>query len=378
MRVIAVAKALQTKGHEVKVIAGDKQIPVMKQHHMDFIEMPPLPQFDFPYAALGGTMDEGQMEEIMARMKEILPQMMEAEKKVISEEKPDVVLCGSFTGPMAAKTLNIPAAMVLLQPHGQKTINFMTKRFNMRDQAAGLLNSAGLLILEGMPELDGGMGTAAMGEGLAALKDKIRFTGPLLAEPPDTLPSQDELKLRHTGNKDRPLVYVTIGGGTPLIGEDFLALVLDAFRKLPDVQGVVATGLALDPDRLAGGKPPDNVIIRGFVPGTELIKASDVTVFHGGSSTLMTCIACGRPAVVVPSMAEQEDNGAVLAGKGAGIVLDKVSLTVNAMAEAVQKILSDHTFRDNAGRLKELGEKYGGAPAAAAMVEGLVSRGSAS
>lgn len=65
------------------------------------------------------------------------------------------------------------------------------------------------------------------------------------------------------------------------------------------------------------------MLIRGFVPGTELIKASDITVFHGGSSTLMTCIACGKPAVVVPSMAEQEDNGAVLAQNGAGIVLDK-------------------------------------------------------
>lgn len=250
----------------------------------------------------------------------------------------------------------------------------MTQRLS-KGHAFDFLKAVNLFIMEGLPELSGDTDAELKGEGLAALKDKIRFTGPLLAEPPENLPGQEELKTRHTGNKELPLAYVTIGGGTPLIGEDFLTLVLDAFRQLADVKGVISTGLAIDPDRLAGCNPPDNVFIRGFVPGTELIKASDVTVFHGGSSTLMTCIACGKPAVVVPSMAEQEDNGAVLAQNGAGIVLDKNALTATVLAEAVKKILHDHTFRDNAQRLKALGERYGGAPAAAAMVEELVSRG---
>jgi UDP:flavonoid glycosyltransferase YjiC (YdhE family) len=74
-------------------------------------------------------------------------------------------------------------------------------------------------------------------------------------------------------------------------------------------------------------------------------------------------------------MAEQEDNAAVLANNRAGIVLDKSGLTAAALAEAVQKILSDRSFRDNAQRLKEMGERYGGAAAAAAMVEELVGGG---
>ncbi len=380
MRVIAVAKALQRKGHEVKALAGDKQISVIKDHHLDVIKLPPMPKLNFSFGAYAGA-DDGYKEEVMARMKEIFQQTAKAEEEAVSVEKPDVMLCANFTGPLTARAFDIPCVFIFLQPHGKKTIDFFTQRLakheTIKKHISDVLSAANLLIMEGMPELGGDTDTEFKGEGVAAFKDKIRYTGPLLADPPEGLPGQEELKIRHAGNKDLPLAYVTIGGGTPLIGENFLALVLEAFRQLADVKGVISTGLAIDPGWLVGCSPPDNVFIRGFVPGTELIKASDVTIFHGGSSTLMTCIACGKPAVVVPSMAEQEDNGAVLLQKGAGIVLDKNGLTATALAEAVKKILHDHTFRDNAQKLKKLGEKYGGAPAAAAMVEELVSRGGA-
>jgi len=371
MRVIAVAKALQARGHQVKVLAGEKQVAVVREHRLSPVLPPPLPGFDFPSVALAGAPDEGRMAKIMDRLREILPKILAAEKKAIEEERPDVMLCGSFTGPLAARSYAVPAAMVVLQPHGRKTLEFMTRRFSLRSEMAGFLEAADLFILEGMPELDGGTGAMFFEGALAGLRDRIRYAGPLPADRPDDLPGQAELKLRNTGHSDRPLVYVTIGGGTPLIGAEFLTLCLAAFRRLPAALGIISTGLALDPGRLSGEQPPDNVTVRGFVPGTELIKASDVTVFHGGSSTLMTCIACGRPAVVVPSMAEQEDNGAVLAGHGAGIVLEKDGLTAAALVDAVQRILDGRSFLENARRLKELGEKYGGPPAAAALVEGL-------
>ncbi|HEY3423544.1 MAG TPA: nucleotide disphospho-sugar-binding domain-containing protein, partial [Negativicutes bacterium] len=189
---------------------------------------------------------------------------------------------------------------------------------------------------------------------------------------PEKLPGQQELKIRHIGEAGKKMVYVTIGGGSQLIGESFINLVLEMFRLMPDTQGVISTGLFED---AVGYNPPDNVLIRGFVPGTEMIKACDVLVFHGGSSTLMTCLACGKPAVVVPSIGEQEDNGAVLAKNGAGIVLDKNTVTTAALVEAVQQIFNNSEFKNNAGQLKKMCENYGGAAAAATMVEELISGG---
>ena len=371
MRVIAVAKALRHKGHEVKFLAGDKISDVVKNHQLEVIEASPLPKINISFNNLAEY--EGHREEIMSYVKEVIKHISEEEKSVIVAEKPDVLLSGNLTGPLTAKTLGLPNVFIFLQPHGEKTVELFTRRMTepIKKHIGQVIMAANLLLMEGMPEL-GGDEFAADAEQWTGLKDKIRFTGPLLAEQPEQLPEQAELKQRHAGTQERPLVYVTIGGGTPLIGESFLRLVLDMFRQLPEVQGLIATGLALAPDRLTDGNLPENVLVRGFVPGTELVKASDVTVFHGGSSTLMTCIACGTPAVVVPSMAEQEDNGAVLAQNKAGIMLDKQDLSAAGLAEAIRKILSDSEFKANAQRLKAIGDQYGGPPAAAAMIEALL------
>jgi MGT family glycosyltransferase len=267
--------------------------------------------------------------------------------------------------------------VTFLQPHGPKTLAMFGKRMQdsrVRDEMAGSLAAADAIIIEGMPEISGGVTLEEMGANAAGLAGKVHFTGPLLTEYPDALPTRARLKEKHCGGSDKTLVYVTIGGGSQLIGEQFLQVVLASFARLPHVTGVVATGIAIQPEEIKALDPPGNVIVQGFVPGTELIKASDVTVFHGGSSTLMTCLACGTPAVVVPSMGEQEDNGAVLADNGAGIVLDKSTLTAQALAEAIQRILGDPGFRRQAEKLKAMGERYGGAAAAATLAEKIVAR----
>lgn len=73
-------------------------------------------------------------------------------------------------------------------------------------------------------------------------------------------------------------------------------------------------------------------------------------------------------------MGEQEDNGAVLAESGAGIVLDKKMLTPQILAEAIKTIVTDPNYREQAVKLKLLGEKYGGAEVAASLAEKLVAR----
>lgn len=308
-------------------------------------------------------------------MKEILEEVGKAEEAAIEKNKPDVMLCGNISGPLSARKKGIPAVMTILQPHGEKTLQYFSK--NMAKNAetnnfiVQVLSGIDLLLIEGTPELGPDIDSLLKENSFMNFKNKVRFTGPLLPENPDAFPSQEELKIRYLGNKDQPLVYATIGGGSQLIGKEFLRQVLDMFRSLPEVKGIISTGLAIAPEKIAEYNPPDNVSIHSFVPGTEVIKASDLVVFHGGSSTLMTCLACGKPGIAVPSMDEQEDNGNLLAQKGAGIVLEKSSLTAGILREAVKKILDDSTFLTNAQKLQALCQKYGGAPKAACLVEDL-------
>lgn len=373
MRVVAIAKALQRREHEVKFLASDKLIPIIKDFGIEVIEITDMPQFDYPLANQAATSEE--QEEMLKKSQQVMAKIMEIESEVIMREKPNLLLCGTLSGPNVSKRLGIPSIMTILQPHGPKTLDMFNQRLKdskIREKISSSLAAANLIMIEGMPEISGGVTFNSLGTNAAAFQDKIHFTGPLLIEYPDAMPSRENLKEKHIGASDKTLVYVTIGGGSSLIGEQFLQLVLESLRLLPQMIGVVATGIAISPDKIESFNPPSNAIIRGFVPGTELIKASDVTVFHGGSSTLMTCLACGTPAVVIPSMAEQEDNGAVLVQNGAGIVLDKKALTPQMLAEAVQTIVNDSSYHQRAIKLKALGEKYGGAERAASLAEKLV------
>jgi len=378
MRVVAIAKALQRRGHEIQFIAAGKLIPIIKNFGINVLEVSDMPEIE-GYGDLkeGNNIPKG---DFMAKMQDIMGKIAKMEAEEFKREKPDLILSGTISGPSAAHQQGIPSMMAFLQPHGEKTMNMFASRMQnsgqetkeMMDKILGMMEVANIIIVEGMPEISGGATFERFGQTLKKLQGKIRFTGPLLIEDPDQLPSRDELKKLHIGDANKSMVYITIGGGSPLIGEQFLEIVLDALRMVPEVIGVISTGIGIPPETIEKYAPPSNAVIRGFVPGTEMIKASDVTIFHGGSSTLMTCIACGTPAVVIPSMGEQEDNGHVLAQFDAGIVLDKQTLTSTILAEAMQTIIDSDSYRIGAQRLKLLGQKYGGAEVAADWAEQLV------
>lgn len=379
MRVVAIAKALQRRGHTIRFLAAGKLIPIIKNFGIDVIEASDMPQneaYADPQAA--SAMPK---EELIAKIQDFMAKMVQLETEAAKRECPNLIVSGTLTGSLVARQLDIPSVMAFLQPHGEKTLTMFKSRMQdhgeqeikkVIEKILGMMEAADIIVLEGMPEISGGVTLERFGETLKTIKEKIRFAGPLLAEYPAQLPERNELKKMYSGDEKKPLVYITIGGGSVLIGEQFLKIVLDALRMLPAVIGVISTGIAISPEAIEQYDPPRNALIRGFVPGTEMIKASDVTVFHGGSSTLMACIACGTPAVVVPSMGEQEDNGAVLSQFGAGIVLDKQTLTPEILAEAIQKINVSGDYRIGAQRLKLLGEKYGGTEAVADWAEQLM------
>lgn len=378
MRVVAIAKELQRREHDIAFIAAGKLIPVIKNFGINVWEASDMPDS----SAFGKTQNViDNKAEIMRKMQDIVKKISTIEMSAVEKIKPHLIIGGTLSVASVASKAKIPSIITILQPHGEKTLNMFKSRMQ-ESGAANLIASAvqsmaddaDIILLEGMPEISGGLSFRSLvGASTGfSFKDKIRFTGPLLIEYPDQLPERSELKEKHIGKKDTLMAYITIGGGSPLIGEQFLSTALEALKRIPAMTGVISTGMDISPEVIENLDPPANAIIRGFVPGTEMIKASDVTIFHGGSSTLMNCIACGTPAIVVPSIGEQEDNGAVLAQAGAGIVLEKQSLTPLMLAEAMTTILNNESYRTSALQLKALGEKYGGASAAADWAEELV------
>ncbi|HBF39459.1 MAG TPA: hypothetical protein DDW50_19335, partial [Firmicutes bacterium] len=282
MRVIAIAKALQQRGAQVKYLAGGKLIPVVQSHGIKIIPLPPMPEIElFPDSEQ--MKDQRYQEKMAVQTANCFQLSQNSEKETIAADRPDLMLCGSPLSTLTAKEAKIPAVLTMLQPHGKKTFAYFEQKMQDRKNLNHILENRmclpngklsggdfqqsflqaldviGLIFLEGMPEISGGMDLDEISSHFGTktdlfqkVKPKIRFTGPLLAEMPGNFPTQEELKLRYTGHPSQPLVYVTIGGGTALIGEEFLHLVLEAFRLLPEVNGVVSTGLAIAEEKIAG------------------------------------------------------------------------------------------------------------------------------
>jgi MGT family glycosyltransferase len=93
-----------------------------------------------------------------------------------------------------------------------------------------------------------------------------------------------------------------------------------------------------------------------------------VFVSHGGMNSVSESLACEVPLVVVPQMGEQAIVGMQVEALGAGLRLSKEEATAVRLREAVGRLLSDDTFRQQAARVRQSFDEAGGASRAAHVI----------
>ena len=149
-----------------------------------------------------------------------------------------------------------------------------------------------------------------------------------------------------------PLIYVTFG--TAAVNFDDLKSIyrtaMEAVTDLP-VRVLLTTGKNFDFSLL--GKVPPNVTVESWVPQTEVFPQASALVCHGGSGTMLGGLAAGLPMVITPLFADQPSNAEQVARIGAGIAVPNPD--PNTLRSAIERLLSDETYRENARRIaKEL------------------------
>jgi MGT family glycosyltransferase len=167
--------------------------------------------------------------------------------------------------------------------------------------------------------------------------------------------------------RDRPWVHVT--EGTTHSQEPILLRA--AARGLADrpVQVVMTTGERRDPDRLDLGPRAANVHVERWVAHQFLLPLTDVVVTTGGAGTVMTVLAAGVPLVVVPTEWDKPENAQRVVEAGAGLRLAPGRLTPGRLRAAVERVLEDPSFRQNARRLAADFGRYRGPTRAAELLE---------
>jgi MGT family glycosyltransferase len=124
------------------------------------------------------------------------------------------------------------------------------------------------------------------------------------------------------------------------------------------------------------GELPKNFRHASYVPGPLMAERCDLIVFHGGHSSVMTCLKAGTPAVIIPTITERESNARRLALLGAGEVVMPVtgadgekSVDMAEFGAKVKRVLTDASYRNAAKRVADSMSRYGGAQGAAARIE---------
>ncbi|HLA77230.1 MAG TPA: glycosyltransferase [Vicinamibacteria bacterium] len=165
----------------------------------------------------------------------------------------------------------------------------------------------------------------------------------------------------------RALVYVSFGSQI-YWQPDLFSLIAEAASFL-DVQVVMNAG-----DLAQGGFPatlPGDAVAVRYAPQIALLKRAAVLVSHGGANSVMEAMTHGVPLLLLPICNDQPVQAYFLAKAGAGRSLDRQGLTVAALREALQALMTEGPERANARRVQAAYRRHDGAARAAELIAGI-------
>jgi len=174
--------------------------------------------------------------------------------------------------------------------------------------------------------------------------DNVRYTGPILDDPDWT----DAWQNPFSSIDDQPLVVVSLSS-TFQNQQSVLQRIINAMSPLP-VRGLVTLGPAMKEEFF---DVPSNVIVVKSAPHSQVFPEADLVVTHAGHGTIMRALAHGLPLLCLPMGRDQPDNAVKVSHRGLGLSLEP-SVKPKRISRAIQKLLTDPSFRQNAKAFKEL------------------------
>lgn len=405
---VAFARGLAARGHRIAFSTGERARAIVEKQGFDFLPLRFLDE-EKVYARVLSPLARPVLSRT-AVLKEwliaTLPDQVKDQEKALSEWKPDVVICDvtmwgvplvlretkgaavvicSFApGCMIPSPQSPPWGLGLPSPRTwhtrlmAKTIGWLTERtvagfrqaaneirarYDLPPLAVPIhkyLAGMPLYLVPSVPELDFDR---------SDIPQNVHYIGPLIwnetkrVEPPAWLAA-----LPHT----RPWVHVT--EGTMHVYKPFLLEA--AARGLANLPMDVIMTAGGDRDLAASGLDnlAPNVRLESWIPHTELFRNTDVVITTGGAGTLVTALAAGIPLLIVPTEWDKADNAQRVVEAGAAIRISPSRCTPARLRKAVELLLTDKKYRENAQRLGRILKNLDGPARAAELVEKTFAR----
>jgi len=192
---------------------------------------------------------------------------------------------------------------------------------------------------------------------------EFRFVGPSI--PPGR---DDRIEFPFGRLTGAPLIYISLGT-TFNRAPEFYAACFEAFGCGP-WQIALSTGGA---PALGLGAAPANFIVREFAPQLPLLERAAVFITHGGMNSVNEGLWHGVPLVIVPQRGDQHLVAARVAELGAGLRVPPWEATAARLREAVELVLTDPTYAENARKLGRTLRDAGGYVRAADETQAFVN-----
>jgi MGT family glycosyltransferase len=140
-----------------------------------------------------------------------------------------------------------------------------------------------------------------------------------------------------------------------------------------DMHVILTTGDDRDPDHLRLSPLAANVRVERWVPHRDLLPRTDVLVTTAGGGTVMAALGDGVPMVLVPTEWDKAENSRRVVEAGAGVIVPPAKCSARSLRTAVEKILSDGRYKQNARRLADILATRGGPVRAAQLIENMAN-----
>lgn len=178
--------------------------------------------------------------------------------------------------------------------------------------------------------------------------DKYAFVGPSIR------PAEGDIEKK----KDK-LVYISMG----TVNNDLLPLYnkcIAAFGET-DYQVILSVGNLVPMEKFK--KLPENISVFSSVDQMAVLQKADVFISHCGMNSVNESLYFGVPLVMLPQTSEQKGVATRVAQLGAGVKLEKTDAV--SILNAVNNVLVDNSYRQNAATIAKGFQRCSGAKGAA-------------
>ncbi len=192
--------------------------------------------------------------------------------------------------------------------------------------------------------------------------EEFAFVGPSIFDRKEL----EDFKIDNPNNKK--VVFISLG---TVANQNlkFYKECLKALGSREDLIVVMSIGKRIDIKDL--GDIPNNFKIYNYVPQLEVLKQIDLFITHGGMNSSSEGLYNGLPLIVVPQFADQFLIAERVTELGAGLPLVS-NVNASSIEKAVNEILSNPSYSENAKKIGESLKISGGYKKAAKCIHDII------